>query len=179
MACFLFAAQKRFNTLTHAWSGMFCHQHNSHHLAMFVSHICRHLHCRGTRRPSSLAVTASVEVVATASLVPLSFLFSSVFVLPLLLFLLLLFHFLLLLVFSSLQTFPTARTCARRSMAELVRRELRHSSRTAWQNMGGCHNCGPFLGTLNIRCRIIIGTQKGTIILTTAHMWRCESYDLF
>ena len=25
----------------------------------------------------------------------------------------------------------------------------------------------PFLGTLNIRCRIILGTQKGTIILTT------------
>ena len=33
--------------------------------------------------------------------------------------------------------------------------------------MGGCQNYGPFLGTLNIRCRIIIGTQKGTIILTT------------
>ena len=26
-----------------------------------------------------------------------------------------------------------------------------------------------FLCTLNIRCRIIIGTQKGTIILTTTH----------
>ena len=36
--------------------------------------------------------------------------------------------------------------------------------------MGGCQNCGPFLGTLNISCRIIIGTQKGTIILTTTHM---------
>ena len=32
-------------------------------------------------------------------------------------------------------------------------------------------NDGPFLGTLNIRCRIIIGTQKGTIILTTTHMY--------
>ena len=32
--------------------------------------------------------------------------------------------------------------------------------------MGGCQNSGPFLGTLNIRCRIIIGIQKGTIILT-------------
>ena len=30
--------------------------------------------------------------------------------------------------------------------------------------MGGCQNYGPFLGTLNIRCRIRIGTQKGTII---------------
>ena len=36
--------------------------------------------------------------------------------------------------------------------------------------MGGCQNYGPFLGTLNIRCRIIIGIQRGTIILTTTHM---------
>ena len=36
--------------------------------------------------------------------------------------------------------------------------------------MGGCQNCGPFLGTQNIRCRIITGTEKGTIILTTTHM---------
>ena len=36
--------------------------------------------------------------------------------------------------------------------------------------MGGCQNHGPFLGTLNIRCRIIIGTQKRTIILTTTHI---------
>ena len=36
--------------------------------------------------------------------------------------------------------------------------------------MGGCQNYGPFLGTLNIRCRIIIGIQKGTVILTTTHM---------
>ena len=28
--------------------------------------------------------------------------------------------------------------------------------------MGGCQNYGPFLGTLSIRCRIIIGSQKGT-----------------
>ena len=27
--------------------------------------------------------------------------------------------------------------------------------------MGGCQNYGPFLGTLSIRCRTIIGTQKG------------------
>ena len=37
-------------------------------------------------------------------------------------------------------------------------------------NMGGCQNCGPFLGTLNIRCRTIIGVQKRTIILTTTHI---------
>ena len=36
--------------------------------------------------------------------------------------------------------------------------------------MGGCQNHGPVLGTLNIRCRIIIGIQKGTIILTTTHI---------
>ena len=36
--------------------------------------------------------------------------------------------------------------------------------------MGGCQNDGPFLGTLNIRCRTIIGTQTGTIILTTTHI---------
>ena len=37
--------------------------------------------------------------------------------------------------------------------------------------MDGCQNYGPFLGTLNIRCRIIIGTQKGTIILRTTHIF--------
>ena len=38
--------------------------------------------------------------------------------------------------------------------------------------LGGCQNYGPFLGTLNIRCRTIIGTQKGTIILTTTHIYK-------
>ena len=36
--------------------------------------------------------------------------------------------------------------------------------------MGSCQNYGPFLGTLNSRCRIIVGTQKGTILLTTTHV---------
>ena len=36
-------------------------------------------------------------------------------------------------------------------------------------HLGGCQNDGPFLGTLNIRGRIIIGTPRGTIILTTTH----------
>ena len=35
--------------------------------------------------------------------------------------------------------------------------------------MGGCQNYGPFLGTLNTRCRII-GIQEGTIFLTTTHI---------
>ena len=33
--------------------------------------------------------------------------------------------------------------------------------------MGGCQNYGPLLGPLNTRCRIILRTQKGTIIWTT------------
>ena len=37
-------------------------------------------------------------------------------------------------------------------------------------HVGGCQNDGPFLGTLNIRCRTTIGIQKGTIILTTTHV---------
>ena len=37
--------------------------------------------------------------------------------------------------------------------------------------MGGCQNDGPFLGTLNIRGRIVIGIQKGTTILTTTHIY--------
>ena len=36
--------------------------------------------------------------------------------------------------------------------------------------MGDCQNYGPFWGTLNIRCLIIMGIQKGTIILTTIHI---------
>ena len=36
--------------------------------------------------------------------------------------------------------------------------------------LGGCQNVGPFLAILNIRCRILIGTQGGTIILTTTHL---------
>ena len=35
--------------------------------------------------------------------------------------------------------------------------------------MGGCQSYGPFLGTLTIRFRIIIGIQKGTLLLTTTH----------
>ena len=36
--------------------------------------------------------------------------------------------------------------------------------------VGGCQNDGPFSGTLNIACRIIIEIQKGTIILATTHV---------
>ena len=40
------------------------------------------------------------------------------------------------------------------------------------KHMGDCQNYGPLLGPLNIRCRTIIGIQKGTIILTTTHINR-------
>ena len=35
---------------------------------------------------------------------------------------------------------------------------------------GACQNYGPFLGTLNIRRRSIMGNQEGTIVLTTTHV---------
>ena len=36
--------------------------------------------------------------------------------------------------------------------------------------MGGCQNYDPFLATLHIRCRIITGIQKGTVLLTSTHI---------
>ena len=36
--------------------------------------------------------------------------------------------------------------------------------------MGGCQNYGPFVGTLNNRCRIKKRTPKGTLILTTTQI---------
>ena len=38
------------------------------------------------------------------------------------------------------------------------------------EDVGGCQNYCPFLGTLHISCHIIIGFQKWTIILTTTHV---------
>ena len=37
--------------------------------------------------------------------------------------------------------------------------------------MGGCENYGPLLDPLNTRCRIILRTQKRTMILTTTPMY--------
>ena len=37
-------------------------------------------------------------------------------------------------------------------------------------HLGGCQNHGPLLGPLNTRCRVMLRTQKGAIILTTTHM---------
>ena len=48
---------------------------------------------------------------------------------------------------------------------------LRGLELAVWDNMGGCQNYGPFFEyPLNIRCRTIIGNQKGTIILITTHI---------
>ena len=44
--------------------------------------------------------------------------------------------------------------------------------------MGGCQNSGPILGTLDIRGLIIMGTQKGTIILTTTQILLGGSWAL-
>ena len=44
------------------------------------------------------------------------------------------------------------------------------------EDLGGCQNYGPFLGTLDIRGRIIIGTQKGTTVLTTTHLGLSHNY---
>ena len=38
------------------------------------------------------------------------------------------------------------------------------------EHVGGCQNYGPVLGTVNIRCRIILRTQKRDLILTTTHV---------
>ena len=53
-----------------------------------------------------------------------------------------------------------------------IKRPARLKHYTSNLHMGSCQNYGPFWGTLNNRCRIITGTQKGTIILTTTHMPR-------
>ena len=46
---------------------------------------------------------------------------------------------------------------------------------TSHKQLGGCQNYGPLLGTLNIRCRIIAGIQKGTIILSTTRLTLLDS----
>ena len=46
-------------------------------------------------------------------------------------------------------------------------------------HMGGCQNYGPLLGALNIRCRIIRRTQKGTLILTTIYIYIYITYTGF
>ena len=42
--------------------------------------------------------------------------------------------------------------------------------------LGGCKNSGPLLGPLNTRCRIMLRTHKGPIILTTNHMMNLYLY---
>ena len=45
--------------------------------------------------------------------------------------------------------------------------------------MGGCQNYGPFLGILNIRCRTIIGIEKGSIFLTTNILTQNQYYSYY
>ena len=56
------------------------------------------------------------------------------------------------------------------SLALVVSLRRMSSEMAQLAHMGGCQNHGPFLGTLHIRCRIIIGIQRGTVILTTTHI---------
>ena len=64
-----------------------------------------------------------------------------------------------------LQTVPL-----RANYCEVASSQWDASGLSVRMHMGGCRNYDPFLGTLNIRCRIIIGIQKRTIILTTTHI---------
>ena len=48
--------------------------------------------------------------------------------------------------------------------------EYKRSGRCNSHYVGGCQIYGPFLCTLNNRCRFIIGTQIGAIFLTTTHV---------
>ena len=45
-------------------------------------------------------------------------------------------------------------------------------------HVGGCQNYGSLLGSLDTRCRIILRTQKGTIILTTTHVHGGRNWSL-
>ena len=65
---------------------------------------------------------------------------------------------------------PTSSACSCSVKPGLDARQPAPLLEPSLLHLGACQNYGPFLGTLNIRCRIIIGTQKGTIILTSTHL---------
>ena len=46
-------------------------------------------------------------------------------------------------------------------------------------SLAGCQNHGPFLGTLHIRCRTILGSQKEIVTLTTTHIVPIQHVPLF
>ena len=50
--------------------------------------------------------------------------------------------------------------------------QLQSDYNSCFPSVGSCQSYGPFLGTLNIRCRIIISTQTGTTILTTTPVYQ-------
>ena len=69
------------------------------------------------------------------------------------------------------KTLPFLHTSLSPSHVEVEREEWQKLLHPLLSYMGGCQNYGPLLGTLNTRGRIIIiGIQKGTIILTTTHI---------
>ena len=59
------------------------------------------------------------------------------------------------------------RICCEDSSAAAFRVSL--STTLILRDLGGCQNYGPILGTLDNRCRMFFGTQKGILILTTTH----------
>ena len=61
-----------------------------------------------------------------------------------------------------------------RRVFDTFEKDLQASSRSErlLSHLGGCRTYGPLLGPRNIRCRTILRTQKGTIILTPTHMDR-------
>ena len=65
---------------------------------------------------------------------------------------------------------PLAPDRRKKSSINFHARETSSSQPRPSGYMGGCQNYDPFLGTPNNRCRIIIGIQKGIVILTTTHM---------
>ena len=70
--------------------------------------------------------------------------------------------------FSSFGPRSIHNTVAMHFIRRIPTRALRRTKLRTHEHMGGCQNY--FLGTLNTRCRTILGTQKGTLILTTTHM---------
>ena len=79
------------------------------------------------------------------------------------------------------QTSPNPKTEPRflrpeeRSAPNLTSDSEKRGFHDGFTYVGSCQNQGPFLGALNIRCHIIIGTQKGTI-LTTTHVYNIVAF---
>ena len=62
------------------------------------------------------------------------------------------------------QTYPCGLLADREQSGTQQQNKTNHET-----DLGGCQNHGPAMDPLNTRCRILVRTQKGTIILTTTH----------